>query len=102
MFSKVETFRVFPSRRAAPVVITPANDNRVGARQKGAQHRRSPRLICRWSESAGAKRLACRWEFENPDEPSLSGDPLPRLAFHKTVFELSYRRQFLARRRATT
>jgi len=102
MFSKVEKFRVFPSRRAAPGVIAPANDNRVGARQSGAQHRRSPRLICRWSEIAGAKRLACRWEFENPDGPSLPSDPLPGLGFHQTVFELSYRRQLLARRRAAT
>lgn len=102
MFSKVENFRVFPSRRAAPAVIAPANDNRVGARQSGAQHRRSPRLICRWSEIAGTKRLACRWEFENLDQPSLSRDPLPGFAFHKTVFELSYRRRLLVRRRATT
>jgi hypothetical protein len=102
MFSKVEKFRVFPSRRAAPGVIPPANDNRAGARQNGAQHRRSPRLVCRWSEIAGANRLACRWEFENPDEPSLSRDPLPAFAFHKTVVELSYRRRLLARRRATT
>jgi hypothetical protein len=102
MFSKVEKFRGFPSRRAAPGAIAPANDNRVGARQSGAQRRRSPRLICRWSEIAGTKRLACRWEFENPNEPSSSSDPLPGFAFHKTVFELSYRRQLLARPRATT
>src|SRR5215471_20302497 len=70
MFSKVEKFRLFPSRRRVPAVITPANDNRVGARQSGAPRRCPPRLTCRWSEIDGAKRLACRWGFENPDGPS--------------------------------
>src|SRR5215472_10524248 len=102
MFSKVESFRLFPSRRRAPAVITPANDNRVGARQSGASRRCPPRLTCRWSGIDGAKPLACRWEFENPDGLSLSGDPLPGFAFHKTVFELSHRRQLVTRRRTTT
>jgi hypothetical protein len=73
MFLKVEKFRLFASRRRAPSVITPANDNRLGARRNGARRPCPPVLACRWSEIDGAKRLACRWKFEEGDEPSSPG-----------------------------
>ncbi len=92
MFEKVAKFRMLASRRPAPDLIAPANDNRRGVRPGASRRARTPRLICRWSLPEGAKAPVCRWMLESSDEPSPSSRrvPLSESAFHKTVLRLSY------------
>ena len=89
MFEKLAKFPIARSRRAAPGMIVPANDNHLRAR--GSELRRRPRLACRWFiDDAG--RLGSRWETEAPEdhpEPSRRDRRIAR--FHRTVFDLSYR-----------
>ena len=93
MFKKVEKF--FASRHPVSSVFTPANDNLV-VRQSAAPHR-APGLMCRWSQTGAGHRLACRWERDITDEPSLSRAALPG-AFQNNVVELSYWRTVAASR----
>ena len=88
MFEKLAKFPIARSRRAAPGMIVPANDNHLRAR--GSELRRRPKLACRWFiDDAG--RLGSRWETEAPEDPEPSRRDRSIAPFHRTVFDLSYR-----------
>ena len=70
MFEKLAKFQIAQSRRGAPRVIVPANDNRLGARRNELRRGR-PQLACRWFvDEAG--RLGSRWETDAPEDPGPS------------------------------
>ena len=69
MFEKLAKFPIARSRRGAPGMIVPANDNHLRARE--SELRRRPKLACRWFiDDAG--RLGSRWETEAPEDPGPS------------------------------
>jgi hypothetical protein len=77
MFEKLAKFPIARSRRAAPGMIVPANDNHLRAR--GSELRRRPKLACRWFiDDAG--RLGSRWETEAPENRAIPARPA-----HRTV-----------------
>src|SRR6516164_6532086 len=70
MFEKLAKFPIARSRRGAPGMIVPANDNRPRARRNELRRGR-PQLACRWFvDEAG--RLGSRWETEAPEDPGPS------------------------------
>lgn len=57
--------------------VAPANDNSRGAlRPDAGRVRRSPPLVCRWSDEQG---LTCHWEVDGTDgrNPLLDDEPRP-------------------------
>ena len=88
MFEKLAKFPIARSRRGAPGMIVPANDNRL--RTRGSELRRRPKLACRlFIDDAG--RLGSRWETEAPEDSEPSRRDRSIAPFHRTVFDLSYR-----------
>lgn len=100
MFRKLAKFRMIPSRRFAPGVIAPANDNKRIVRRPEQRPAKPGRLVCHWVQVEGCPGLSCRWELEDRDGPypSLRGEPSPRRTNHKTVLKLSSPGRFAGER----
>jgi hypothetical protein len=101
MFEKFAKLQVLRPRHPAPHAA-PANDNSRGAQRPGSGRvRRSPLLICRWSNEQG---LTCHWEVDSTggSNPLLDDEPRPNRSqgsrpssrpnktLHKSVFGPSY------------
>ena len=97
MFEKFAKLHVLRPRHPAPHAA-PANDNSRGAQRPGSGRvRRSPPLICRWSNEQG---LTCHWEVDSTggSNPLLDDEPRPdprsdlrsERTIHKSVFGRSY------------